>query len=153
MVDLKDILPLLKTWSILRMQSWRGLRTHITRRWWKPIMRNSRTRLISSHWSRITHMCVGGWVLPLLCSGARFMCFLSDSLFTSWHCGFAGLFTVATTNFATKQRLDKWAWDSNFDETMTKEQRVHSVSIVDRSSWYWDQKKWRRQISYNLFEK
>ncbi len=143
----QDILPLLKTWSILRMQSWGGLRTHIAQRWWKPIMRISRTRLISSHWSRITHMCVGGWVLPLLCSGAWFRCFLSDSLFTTGHCGFSSLLTVATTNFATEQRRGKWAWDSNFDETITKEQWVHSVSIADWSSWFWDQKKRRRQIS------
>jgi hypothetical protein len=33
MVDLKDILPLLKTWSILRMQSWGGRRTHIARQY------------------------------------------------------------------------------------------------------------------------
>jgi hypothetical protein len=73
-------------------------------------------------------------VLPLLCSAAWFRCFLSDSLFTTGHYGFSSFLTVATTNFATEQRPGKWAWDSNFDETITKEQRVHSVSIVDRSS-------------------
>jgi hypothetical protein len=28
-------------------------------------------------------MCVGGWVLPLLCSGTWLRCFLSDSSFTT----------------------------------------------------------------------